>query len=296
MKILVTGLKGQVTTSLQERGAARSIDVTAVGRPELDMSVPANIHAALSTHDFDVLVNAAAYTAVDKAETDVEAAMAINALGAEAVAKHASACNIPLIHISTDYVYKGDLDRPYVEDDLTGPLGVYGASKLRGEELVRQACPWSIILRTAWVYSPFGSNFMRTMLRLGESRDTVSVVADQFGNPTSALDIADAVIDIACRALALKGQTVPSGVFHLTGSGEATWADVAELIFTAAEEHGRAPVRVQRITTADYPTAAHRPANSRLNCAKLESTFGIKLHDWQQSAKICVGRLLGSTT
>ena len=194
----------------------------------------------------DVVVNAAAYTAVDKAEAEEGVAIAVNGVGAGHVAEAASRIGAPLLHLSTDYVFDGALDRPYREDDPTGPTGAYGRSKLIGERLVAERCPDCVILRTAWVYSPFGANFLRTMLRLGETREEVRVVADQRGNPTSALDIASALLSIAA---AVRNDSSPTmrGIFHMTGSGEATWADFAEAIFHEAAARGRR-----------HPSSAHR--------------------------------------
>ena len=188
--------------------------------------------------------------------------MRINADGAAHVAEAAAIAGVPLLQLSTDYVFNGAGERPYRETDPTGPTSAYGRSKLAGESRVLVAQPNCAILRTAWVYSPFGANFVRTMLRLGETREEVGVVADQHGNPTYALDIADALLAIAAR-LAEDASPDLRGVFHMTGQGEATWADVAEATFAAAERHGRKPVRVRRIGTLDYPTPAKRPANSR---------------------------------
>ena len=197
MKIAVTGQAGQVVTSLIERGTAAGHDVIALGRPELDLADPTSVIRSLEATGADVIVSAAAYTAVDKAETESDLAHAVNGAGAGAVAQAAKALGVPLVHISTDYVFDGTLDRPYVESDPTGPTGVYGASKLAGEQAVLATHDNSAIVRVAWVYSPFGGNFVKTMLRLAGDRDEVSVVADQVGNPTSARAIADGILRIA---------------------------------------------------------------------------------------------------
>jgi dTDP-4-dehydrorhamnose reductase len=290
MRIAVTGSKGQVATSLIER-AGPETEVVALGRPAFDLTDRAAVLAGLEAARPDVVVNAAAYTAVDKAEADEAAAVRVNGDGAGHVAEAAARLGVPLLHLSTDYVFDGALDRPYREDDPTAPAGAYGRSKLAGERLVAERCKDSVIVRTAWVYSPFGANFVRTMLRLNETRDEVGVVADQRGNPTSALDIADAMIAMAAR---LKGDASPTlrGVFHLTGSGEATWADLAETIFREAAARGRRLTQVKRIATADYPTPARRPANSRLDNEKLTRVYGVKLPEWRQSAAGCCARLL----
>ncbi|MFZ2107924.1 MAG: dTDP-4-dehydrorhamnose reductase, partial [Roseiarcus sp.] len=212
--------------------------------------------------------------------------------GAGLVAAAARGLGVPVIHISTDYVFDGALDRPYREDDAPAPIGAYGRSKLAGEIAVAAANPDHVILRTAWVYSPFGANFVKTMLRLGENSSEVSVVADQLGGPTSALDIADAVIAVARRMTASADRAGLSGVFHMTGRGEATWAEFAEAIFAEASAHGRKPVAVRPITTAEYPTPARRPANSRLDASRLREAYGVELPHWRDSLKSCVARLL----
>lgn len=285
MRIAVTGKQGQAVQSLMRRGAEKGVEIIAVGRPEMDLADPASVAAAFLLVHPDVIVSAAAYTAVDRAESEPDLAFAVNAAGAAAVAEAAARIGVPVIHISTDYVFTGDKPSAYTEEDMTGPISVYGQSKLAGERAVAAANPNHVILRTAWVYSPFGANFLKTMLRLSETRDHLSVVADQTGCPTSALDIAEAILAIASR---LVTDPAPSlrGTFHLTGSGEASWADFAEEIFTELHKFGDKSIRVERITTADYPTPAKRPANSRLSGDKLASIYGIRLPDWKQSMRI----------
>jgi dTDP-4-dehydrorhamnose reductase len=290
MRIVVTGLTGQVVSALIER-APRDVELIALGRPRLDLSVRGAVLAALRATRCDVIINAAAYTDVDKAESEPDTAMRVNGDGAGFVAEIAAELRAPLLHLSTDYVFDGTLNRPYREDDATGPVGAYGRSKLSGEQKIAELHPNHVILRTAWVYSPFGTNFLRTMLRLGEARDEVGVVADQIGTPTSALDIADALLSIARRATD-DSSPLLRGVFHMTGAGEASWADFAEAIFAEAERRGRAHVRVKRITTADYPTPARRPANSRLDNAKLQCAYGLALPPWRESMTHCISRLL----
>jgi dTDP-4-dehydrorhamnose reductase len=295
MRLIVTGTNGQVALALIERGAAQGVDVAAIGRswrPGLDLANPSAVASVLNAVDGDVIVNAAAYTAVDKAESEEELAMRVNGEGAGAVARAAARRGLPLLHLSTDYVFDGSLDRPWREDDATGPIGAYGRSKLAGEQAVMRENPSATILRTSWVYAPFGANFVRTMLRLGETRDEISVVADQRGGPTCALDIADALIAIARKRLAEPNNPALSGVFHMSGCGEASWADFAEEIFATAEQYGRKKVRVRPIATADYPTPARRPANSRLDNAKLARVYGVALPDWRLSTRACVARLL----
>jgi dTDP-4-dehydrorhamnose reductase len=290
MRIAVTGSRGQVAASLIER-AGKGVEVVALGRPAFDLEDRGAVIAGLERARPEVVVNAAAYTAVDKAEVEEAVAIRVNGDGAGHVAEAAERLGVPLLHLSTDYVFDGALPRPYREEDPTGPTGAYGRSKLIGEKRVAERCPNSVILRTAWIYSPFGANFVRTMLRLNETREEVSVVADQIGNPTSALDIADALLAIAAR---VKDDSSPAlrGVFHMTGSGEASWADFAEAIFCEAAARGRRSTRVKRIASADYPTLARRPANSRLDNEKLRRVYGFKLLEWRASLKACCQRLL----
>lgn len=292
MKITATGLHGQVVTALVERGTALGIEVVTFGRPTLDLNDTGGASAAIRRAGGDVVVNAAAYTAVDKAESEQDLCMQINAAGAGAVAAGAASLDVPIIQLSTDYVFDGMLERPYREDDPTNPTGAYGKSKLFGEATVAAANPRHVVLRTAWVYSPFGHNFLKTMLRVGETRGEVSVVGDQIGCPTSALDIADAVLAVARRVHGSQGDPALFGLFHLAGTGEATWADFAEAIFERAAENGRPRVTVKRITTADYPTPAKRPGNSRLHTEKLRRVYNVELPDWRTSTRTCVDRVL----
>lgn len=290
MRIAVTGTSGQVVTALRERGEVAGHEVIALGRPELDLADPATVSGALQGAAPDVIVSAAAYTAVDRAETESDLAHAVNSTGAGAVAHAAKALGVPLVHVSTDYVFDGALERPYRETDATRPAGVYGASKLAGEQAVLAAHGNAAVLRVAWVYSPFGGNFVKTMLRLASDHDEVSVVADQIGNPTSALDIADGILLVAAN-LAGSDDASLRGVFHMTASGEASWADLAEEIFAASAARNGPSARVRRITTPEYPTAAARPANSRLDCARIAQIHGVALPDWRASLEIVVARL-----
>jgi dTDP-4-dehydrorhamnose reductase len=234
------------------------------------------------------VVNCAAYTAVDRAESDVVAAWTVNALAPAALASAAAAQNIPILHVSTDYVFDGAKPSAYVEDDPVAPLGVYGASKEGGEQAVRTANPRHIILRTAWVASATGSNFVRTMLRLGAERPELRVVADQIGCPTSADDIARAI-------LKMLGQTGPYGTYHFVNAGEATWHELAEAVFVRAAAHGRPAPAVEPIATRDYPTPAARPANSRLATAKIERDYGIVPRDWHDAIEDIVDTLVKET-
>jgi dTDP-4-dehydrorhamnose reductase len=292
MRIAVTGREGQVVRSLLERGPAAGHDIIALGRPQLDLAGnPDEIIDVIVQARPDAIVSAAAYTAVDRAETEPELALAINARGAEAVARAANRLTVPLIHLSTDYVFDGSKVSPYEEDDATHPTTVYGETKLAGERAVLEAHDNVTILRTAWVYSPFGANFVKTMLRLAQDRDVVGVVADQCGNPTSALDIADGILAVAVN-LAGSRDASQRGIFHMTGSGEASWAEFAEAIFNASTTARGPACRVRRITTKEFPTPAKRPANSRLNSHKLARVHGVRLANWHQSTATIVARLI----
>lgn len=284
MRMLVIGQSGQVAQSLLERGAVAGVEVVARGRPETDLTDAASLEAALAESRPDVVVNAAAYTAVDAAEDDEDAAHALNATGPGLLAGLCAARDIPFIHISTDYVFDGAADRPYREDDQTGPQSAYGRTKLAGERAVLSAGGRALVLRTAWVYSPFGKNFVKTMLRVGAERDELKVVSDQRGNPTSALDIADGIL-----ALCGKVEAWPEApaVFHMSAGGEASWHEFAEAIFAV---DGGGP-RVLAIGTADYPTPARRPANSRLDGGRLGEALGVRLPDWRESLPGVVARI-----
>jgi dTDP-4-dehydrorhamnose reductase len=292
VRIVVTGKDGQIVRALVERGALAKHDIVPLGRPELDLAGDRDdIVAALLAACPDVIVSAAAYTAVDKAEVERDLAFVVNEAGPAAVADAAHRFGVPLVHLSTDYVFDGTKIDPYVETDPTGPTGVYGASKLAGEKAVRSAHDNVAILRTAWVYSPFGANFVKTMLRLAQEREEVGVVGDQRGNPTSALDIADGIIAVAGNLVA-GSDPAQRGIFHMVGSGEATWAEFAETIFASSAANGGARARVKPITTADYPTPARRPANSRLSADKLALAHDVRLPDWRQSTANIVARLV----
>lgn len=294
-RLLVTGREGQVARSLVERARGSDFEIVPLGRPELDLTASEKaITAAIEAARPDVVVSAAAYTAVDKAESEPELAFAINEGGARSVARGAQSLGVPLIHLSTDYVFDGTKSSPYTEDDPPSPAGVYGASKLAGEQAVLAEHDDSVILRTAWVYSPFGNNFVKTMLRLAGSREEIGVVADQRGNPTNALDIADGILAVATNLLA-GTDPAQRGIFHMTARGDASWADLAEAIFAASADAGGPAATVRLIATADYPTPAKRPANSRLDCAKLERAHGARLPSWRASLPPVVGRLVNES-
>ncbi len=300
MNLLIVGATGQLALSLAEKAAQAGIRTLSGGRPDLDLSRPEaeldlSLSRLLDLAEFDVVINAAAYTAVDRAETEAHQAHAINAAGAGRVAAMAARRGLPVIHMSTDYVFDGKKASPYTEADPVAPLGVYGRSKLAGERAVALSNPAHVILRTSWGYSPFGGNFIKTMLRLAESRDEVSVVDDQIGNPTSTLDLADAIVKIAARITADRAGA-PYGLYHMTGAGQASWADLAEAIFAASASLGGPVAKVNPIPTEQFPTPARRPANSRLSCASLARAFDVSLPHWRPSVEACVHRLLVRST
>ena len=265
--ILVFGKSGQVATEL-----AQFADVTCLGRDDCDLEIPEKCCAAILRIKPSAVINAAAYTAVDLAETEMEKAKRLNTDAPTEMAKCCAALDIPFVHISTDYVFDGSGDRPWRETDANAPLGVYGRTKRDGEIAVMAANPAAVILRTSWVFSQHGANFVKTMLRLGATRDTLSIVADQVGGPTPARAIAQACHHIATHADASK-----TGIYHFAGVPHTTWADFARTIFDDAQMQ----VSVTDITTADYPTAAQRPLNSRLDCSRIFADFGIKEPEWQ---------------
>ncbi len=284
MKILVTGCNGQVGWELG-RALAPLAQVTSLDRSELDLAKPDAIRTTVRALHPDIIVNAAAYTAVDKAENEPELAQAINAQGPQVLAEEAKRCNALLIHYSTDYVFDGRKTAPYVEDDTTNPLCAYGRSKLDGEQAIQSTGCRHVILRTAWVYAARGKNFMLTIMRLARERPELRVVNDQFGAPTSAPAIADATASIVG---AFSRGTGTHGIFHLTAAGRASWFDFAELIVKAS---GPPYPVVHPIPASEYPTPAQRPGNSCLDNAKLAHVFGITLADWRIEAQRILAEL-----
>ncbi len=277
--VLVTGGTGQLASAIgrQAGGAVR-----VVGRPDFDFDRPETIDAVLTQFRPRLVINTAAWTAVDAAEAHEVEAFRANAEGPRRIAAYCLANAAGLIHISTDYVFDGSKGAPYVETDPTSPAGAYGRSKLAGEQAVQETCPDAVILRTAWVYAEQGRNFVLTMLNAARRTGTLRVVADQRGCPTHADDLAEAVLGVA-EALLARGASGLGGIYHACGSGETTWFDFARTIFDEAARHGWPQPVVQPIATADWPTPAKRPADSRLDCGKLARAFGIQLPDWRPS-------------
>lgn len=270
MRILVFGKTGQVASEL----ARLPVDFTFLGRDQADLCDPAACAAAIAGSNAEAVINAAAYTAVDKAETETDLAMTVNGDAPAAMAQAAADKGIPFVQISTDYVFAGDGTAPWQPGDPMAPLGAYGASKLKGEEGVRAAGGPHAILRTSWVFSAHGNNFVKTMLRLSETRDALTVVADQIGGPTPASGIAAACAQIARQ---LAEDPAKAGTYHYSGAPDCSWADFAREIFAQADRK----VTVTDIPSSDYPTPAKRPLNSRMDCSTLETVFGIARPDWR---------------
>ena len=293
MKVLVTGREGQLARCLVDRSTGlEGIELVAVGRPELDLEVPGSAARAVTDFSPDVVINAAAYTAVDQAEDEAERAFRINAEAAGDVAAAAREAGAAVIQISTDYVFDGFSAEPYREDAATHPLGVYGRSKLAGEEQVRAANPDHLILRTAWVYSPFGRNFVKTMVAAAATREELTVVSDQIGNPTSALDLADGILAVVDH-WRLGSRTGLGEVYHLAGGGSTTWCGFAQAIMDECRALGLPAADVRPIQTEDWPTKAVRPRNSMLDCMKFARDFSFTMPQWRASLPAVVERIAG---
>lgn len=293
MRLYVIGAQGQVARSLRDAAAGDSSIVLGCGaRPDIDLLVPSSIKKAIADFRPDIVINPAAFTLVDGAESEPATAYAINRDGARAVAAVAAEQKVPIFHLSTDYVFNGSKTEPYVEADRPDPQTVYGLSKLEGELAVAQQNPMHVVLRTSWVYAPFGKNFVRTILRLAIERDRLQVVDDQIGCPTYAPDIAAAVIAIA-REIAVSGwQPAYAGVTHLAGPDALTWCAFAREIIAEAVKRGGRRIEVDPIPTSDYPTPAKRPANSRLLTARLSSIFDVRIQPMKRSLADCLDRLM----
>ena len=292
MRILVTGRDGQVARSLAECADESQHDLVFAARPGLDLADADSIRRTIADVRPDLILSCAAYTAVDQAEDEPDAAMASNSEAPGIIAEAAAELGAPVIHLSTDYVFNGSGTRPWREDDAVAPLGVYGRTKLAGERaLAATDARWAVV-RTAWVYSPFGHNFVKSMLRLASDRDELGVVSDQHGNPTSALDIARALLAMADRT---DDEAVWNRVYHFAGTGDASWADFAEAVFTISAEAGGPSARVNRIGTADFPTKARRPANSRLDCDAFAERFDSRAPEWRASLEPVVRRLIAES-
>jgi dTDP-4-dehydrorhamnose reductase len=291
MRFLLLGGTGQVGEEFQALPKPSDVEVVAPGRAALDLEDADAIAGVIATEPWTVVINAAAYTEVDRAESEDVVAFAINAGAPSRLAVETGRRGIPLVHISTDYVFDGRKGAPYVEQDETAPLNVYGRSKLAGERAVRAGNPRHVILRTSWIFSPYRKNFVKTILRLASERDRLAIVADQRGCPTAACTIAKACLDIALRC-ASEPERVPFGTYHLAGAGEASWFEVAvTIVDMCAGRRARSP-QVVPIRTSEYPTPATRPLDTRLDCAAVVREFGIELRPWREALEETVNRLL----
>jgi dTDP-4-dehydrorhamnose reductase len=294
--ILIVGGSGQLAVALETAASSHGLAVRRAGRPELDFDRPTSIAEVVAVSAPWLVVNAAGYTAVDRAEDEPDAVFRANRDGPAILARRCEAAGIPLIHVSTDYVFNGRKGAPYVETDPTAPQGVYGASKLAGELAVLGGCSRAIVLRTSWVYSPIGKNFVRTMLAAAQRTNRLRVVADQFGCPTSSPDLAQAILGIASR-LAIDGwQDRYAGIYHAAGSGWTTWHGLAIATFETAVRYGITTPMVDPITTNQWPTKAKRPPDSRLDCGKLEAMFGLRLPPWQDGLARTVDAMFPTVT
>ncbi len=294
MRLLIAGSHGQVARAfLDVAPSAPDIEACAIGRPGLDICHSPTIERTLSDIKPTVVINTAAYTAVDDAEGDVEKARALNRDGARMLAAAAAKRGVPVIHLSTDYVFDGDKPTPYVETDPTHPMSVYGLTKLEGEQAVAAANPQHIILRTAWVYSPFGKNFVKTILTHAGKGTPLRVVDDQVGSPTYAPHLVDAILSVA-RKLCSNPGGVAWGIYHAAGTGTANWYEVAREILDASARRGGPQTSLAPIPTSGYPTRAARPKNSRLDCGKFTMAFGVTQPDWREGVNACVARLLSA--
>ena len=288
--ILITGGSGQVGRSLLSQEAVLPLPCVAPSSRDLDLADLQSITHYLQKNKLSAIINAGAYTAVDQAESEPDRAKAINTDAPAMLADYCKANHIPLIHISTDYVFSGDKKTPYNEQDETYPLGVYGQTKLAGEQAIFASGCRAVIVRTAWVVSPFGKNFIKAMLRLAAMREEISVVADQRGCPTGAQDLAGAVLAIASRLL--RNKDCPTGLYHCSNEGETTWADLARFVMTESAHLNGPSAIIKNITTTEYPTPARRPINSRLSCIKLKQDFGLEMRPWQDMVKEVVSAIL----
>lgn len=290
--VLVVGGNGQLATALKQREMIAGHRIIAVGRPAMDLARTETIEKTIVELNPALVINAAAYTAVDKAESEADMANAVNATGVGVLGQICARNDIPVIHISTDYVFDGKAKTPYRPDDATAPQGVYGRSKTRGEVELRAANEQHLIFRTAWVFGEHGNNFLKTMLRLAITNDQIRVVDDQFGTPTYAADLATGLAEIAAQILS-HPDDIQWGTYHLTNSGETTWCGFAREIFKCSTSENAPSPRIIGITTEEYPTPAARPAYSILDCASTKEHFGVDLPDWKDATMRCIKNIEG---
>jgi dTDP-4-dehydrorhamnose reductase len=291
-RIFIAGDRGQLAQALARVYAARGDVVQRAGRAAMDIADTAAIRSAICAFHPDLVINTAAYTAVDRAEDETEQAFKINRDGAGNAAAAAKANEAPLIHISTDYVFDGEKPTPYLETDVTNPLGVYGRSKLEGEQAVAGSADDFVILRTSWLYSADGTNFVKTILRCAGERDSINVVDDQWGAPTFAADLAGAIAVIGETLLSTKDRAAICGTYHASAAGETTWYRFARATIELSAARGGPACVIHPIAAAQFPTRARRPANSRLDGSKLQRIFGIQLPEWRTSLEHCLDQLI----
>lgn len=287
MKVLVIGRSGQVAQALRGVGGE---SVRCVGRPEIDLTDRASINRVIFEATEDIVINAAAYTSVDGAESNVEEAYLLNETGPLHLAEACRARGLPLIHLSTDCVFDGELDRAYTPDDLTCPIGAYGRSKLAGEVAVREVWEKSLIVRVSWIFSQYADSFVSAMLRLAQTRDEVTVVADQYGCPTYALDLSEGLLKIA--NICLDANFLGWGIYHLAGAGELSRAEQAGAVYKLSASLNGPTANVVPVKTADFPTPARRPLNARLSIAKTTQTFGVSLRPWEEGLALTVPAII----
>ena len=290
MTILIFGANGQLGHELIRQSQRSQQPVNAATRIQFDITQISQVEAAFAKFCPSIVINAAAYTDVDGAESDADQAFGINKTGSENLARSCARLKIPLVHVSTDYVFDGSKGTPYVETDPISPLGVYGRSKAEGEKKIRATLPEHLIIRTSWLYSGRGNNFVTTMLGLGRQKKDLDVVADQFGSPTSAADLAEVLLDLASR---ISNQSAISwGTYHYCGEGVTTWYEFAERIFKIANRHEcLRPIRLKPINTEEFPTAAQRPLNSSLDCSRIKRKFDIHPKPWQLSLGLVIEQI-----
>lgn len=293
MHVIVVGRSGQVATALHTAAALSQAPVrlTAIGRPQIDLGKSFDLQGWLKSSGPDVVVNAAAFTNVDEAERSEDVANSLNAEGAGRLAYASAALGVPIIHLSTDYVFSGEAGRPYRENDALGPLSAYGRSKAKGEAAVSAAAYQSVILRLSWIFAPSGANFVRSILRLGRAIETVDVVSDQFGSPTFADDIAGAILNICRRVVSLQVDDQLWGVFHCASAGSVSRAEFADKIFACSRSRGGPSALVRHVPSSAYSTLAIRPKNCVLDCRKIQQVYGIKLPHWQDGLNRCMDEI-----
>ena len=290
LRLLVTGGDGQVGQAMKALSPRDGVELAFPSRRDFDLRDNKGMRAALFGRHWDGVVNLAAYTAVDEAEDNAEDAFLVNREGPARLAEWTAELGIPLVHVSTDYVFSGELDRPYREGDATGPINVYGASKEAGECEVRARNHNHAIVRASWIVSPYRANFVKTMMRLSSERPALRVVDDQRGAPTSASDLADAILRIASHLT--SSEMTKRGTFHFCNGGNASWADIADEVMLLLKRNGREAATIERISTSDYPTRARRPKNSSLNTSAISEAFNITPNHWRNAIEAIVSHLL----